>query len=124
MAKEEDAGLSANVTPIPIKFKAPPCDDAPMLKVVSWDGKCNHRYAMRDDRMVHASYQIREGETEVECSLCHTRLDPMFVLRILASEETQWHRARQRYIDEMKRLSERSRTKCWHCGQMTEISRR
>ena len=70
MAKEEDAGLRANVTPIPIKFKAPPCDDAPMLKVVNWDGKCNHRYAMRDDRMVHASYQIREGETEVECSLC------------------------------------------------------
>ena len=124
MAKEEDAGLSANVTPIPIKFKAPPCDDAPMLKVVNWDGKCNHRYAMRDDRMVHASYQIREGETEVECSLCQTRLDPMFVLRALATEEMQWHRSRARYIDEMKRLKERSRTKCLHCGQMTEISRR
>jgi hypothetical protein len=124
MAKEEDAGLRANVTPIPVKFKEPPSNDEPTLKVVSWDRKCNHRYVVQDSRMVHASYQIREGETEVECSLCHTRLDPMFVLRILANEETQWHRARQRYIDEMKRLSERSRTKCWHCGQMTEISRR
>jgi hypothetical protein len=48
----------------------------------------------------------------------------MFVLKILATEETQWSRARERYMDEMQRLRERSRTKCWHCGKMTEISRR
>ncbi|UGY13774.1 hypothetical protein HAP48_0035160 [Bradyrhizobium septentrionale] len=113
-----------NITPLPVRFKQPPSDDEPMLKVVSWGAGCNHRYDVRDGRTVHASYQIREGETEVECSLCKTRLDPMFVLRALASEETQWLRARQRYIDEMRRLRERSRTKCFNCGKMTEISRR
>ncbi len=48
----------------------------------------------------------------------------MFVLRRLASEETSWKRHREVYIDEMKRLKERSRTKCYHCGKMTEISRK
>ena len=116
--------VDENVTPLPVRFKTPPGDDEPMLKVLSWDGKCNHRFQWNGSRMVHASYQIREGETEVECSICHTRLDPMFVLRVLAGEETQWSRSRARYQDEMRRLQERSRTKCFHCGQMTEISRR
>lgn len=113
------------VRPIGIKFKTPPGEDAPMLTLVTqWakDG-CNHRSYYDDGRMHAMTYYLRDGETEVECSRCNTRLDPMFVLRILATEETQWSRARERYIDEMKRLRERSRTKCWHCGKMTEISR-
>jgi hypothetical protein len=113
----------SNVTPIPIKFKEKPGGDEPMLKLMAWDKKCNHRFQTIDGRMVRAAYQIREGETEVECTLCKTRLDPMFVLRLLATEETTWLRSRDRYIEEMKRLSERSRTKCQHCGRMTEISR-
>ncbi len=48
----------------------------------------------------------------------------MFVLRIMATEENQWSRMRERYLEEMKRLRERSRTKCMHCGAMTEISHR
>jgi hypothetical protein len=116
----------SNIKALPVKFKQPPGVDAPFLKIVDWtDKKCNHRYRYDDThKMIDASYQIREGETEVECGLCGTRLDPMFVLRIMANEENQWRRARERYIDEMRRLRERSRTKCWHCGKMTEISRR
>jgi hypothetical protein len=115
-----------NITPIGIKFKTPPDDDPPMLTVVGQWGKdsCNHRTFYQDGHTYPVTYSLREGETEVECGHCKTRLDPMFVLRLLAHEETQWLRNRQRYIDEMKRLHERSRTKCWHCGQMTEISRR
>jgi hypothetical protein len=113
------------IKPIPVKFKRPPGEEQPMLKVVhSYGEDCNHRYRWNGSRMVDATYLLREGETEVECGLCHTRLDPMFVLRILAGEETQWLRARERYIDEMRRLNERSRTKCEHCGGMTRISSR
>jgi hypothetical protein len=115
------------IKPLPVKFKQPPGVDPPFLVVVSQFGKdrCNHRY--RIDASGHtgnATYQIREGEPEIECGLCQTRLDPMFVLRIMAHEENSWSRARLNYIDEMKRLKERSRTKCWHCGKMTEISRK
>jgi hypothetical protein len=122
-----------NVKPIPVKFKAPPGDDdAPFLKVIDRMGDgCNHRYTWVDNpkgsafgtKQVNATYMIREGETEIECGLCHTRLDPMFVLKIMASEENQWSRMRARYLDEMKRLNARSRTRCYHCGKMTEISR-
>ena len=115
-----------NVKAIGVKFKAPPGDDAPQLTLVSqWskDG-CNHRSYYADGRMNAVTYYLRDGETEVECSRCNTRLDPMFVLKILATEETQWSRVRARYLDEMKRLAERTRTKCMHCGNMTEISRR
>lgn len=116
------------VKPLPVKFKAPPAGDGPMLKVVHFGG-CNHKYTVQTTgdqlgKIVSASYLIREGETEVECSLCNTKLDPMFVLRMLAKEETKWLDARKRYQEEMKRLKERERTKCDHCGHMTRISRR
>lgn len=117
-----------NVKTLPVKFKAPPAVDSPMLKVIEGYGSdgCNHRYRWDDGlgRMVDATYYLREGETEVECGFCHTRLDPMFVLRLLAREETQWLRTRRAYIDEMKRLNERRRTRCNHCGRMTRISER
>lgn len=114
-----------NVRPIGVRFKAPLGEDAPMLTVIvpPADG-CNHRSFYANGHMHSVTYYLRKGETEVECSRCNTRLDPMFVLTILANEETQWSRNRERYIEEMKRLRERSRTKCLCCGQMTEISRR
>lgn len=115
-----------NVTKLPINFKAPPTDDGPMLKVVDrFDrSSCNHNWQYINGRQVNAQYLIREGETEVECSLCETRLDPMFVLRKLAYEETQWERTRKAHHEEMARLKERRRTKCEHCDKMTRISRR
>jgi hypothetical protein len=118
-----------NVKRLPVTFKKPPAeDDPPFLTIVSkWGDKggCDHRsYYVEGRGFVPVTYQIREGETEVECSRCQTRVDPMFVLRIMATEETLWSRQRQRYMDEMKRLRERSRTKCMRCGYMTEISRR
>ena len=47
----------------------------------------------------------------------------MFVLESLMHQESRWMRTREAYQEEMKRLDERSRTKCQHCGQMTRISR-
>lgn len=115
------------VSRLPVRFKAPPEGEPPFLKVVDrWGGDgCDHRsYYVEGRGFVPVTYYLREGETEVECGCCHTRIDPMFVLRIMATEETQWSRARERYIDEMRRLHERSRTKCEHCGAMTRISRK
>ncbi len=67
-----------NIKPIPVKFKKPPGDEPPFLKVIHYDDKCNHRYHFVDDgtgfktRMVNATYYLREGETEVECGICNT----------------------------------------------------
>lgn len=112
-----------NITKLPIKFKTPPSEDGPMLEIVR-GGACDHRYRWVNGKMRNANFLIREGETEVECGLCGTRVDPMFVLRIMATEETTWQHSRKRYQDEMKRLEERKATKCEHCDRMTRISRR
>lgn len=109
-----------------VRFKQPAAEDENTLRIVHFekDG-CNHKWKYVDGvGMVNAQYLIREGETEVECSLCNTRLDPMFVLRELACKEHRWNHQRQTYQEEMRRLSERTRTKCDHCGKMTRISNR
>ena len=107
-----------------VKFKEPPSegDDDNQLRLLRFTG-CNHKYHWQNGRSKDAHYLIREGETEVECGLCGTRLDPMFVLKHLAEEESTWKRRREIYQDEMQRLNERRRTKCEHCERMTRIKR-
>lgn len=126
MTEDDDKVKRLNV-----RFKKPPAADGPMLRIVDpYDrDECNHRFYFVDNgsrsrRMRNVQYLIRQGETEVECGHCGTRLDPMFVLKVLATEETQWEQTRAVYQEEMKRLESRQRTKCEHCDKMTRISRR
>lgn len=117
----------AKVTRLGVNFKAPPDPDGPTLKIVDRYSRdaCNHQtYFATGGVMRDVQYLIREGETEVECGNCGTRLEPMFVLRRLARKEADWHRTREAYQEEMARLKERQRTTCQHCGKMTRISRR
>jgi len=67
-------------------------------------------------------YIIDDTLAEVTCGQCKAKLNPMFVLKQLAHQETRWHTHFKQYQGEMKRLSERSKTKCQHCKQMTRIS--
>ena len=60
---------------------------------------------------------------EVTCGKCQAKLNPMFVLKQLAHQETRWHESMRRYQGEMKRLDERSSTKCQHCKKLTRISK-
>jgi len=122
----------STVTPIPVAFKRPPGEDAPILKVVDgYDSRqgCNHRTYFEQAgpgsqyRLRHVQYRFREGETEVECGQCSARLEPMWVLRQLAARESEYNRRRTVAQDEMARLSGRSRTRCEKCGHMTRISR-
>lgn len=100
----------SNIIKLPVKKKEQ--DERYLKNVVV--GDCFHR----------SGFTIDETLENVTCNACGEKLNPMWVIRQLASEENRWHSARQRYQDEMKRLKERSRTKCRHCGEMTPISRR
>lgn len=84
------------------------------LELVHYDPKqpCSH---------TQCPYRIREGEAEVECGGCGTRLEPMFVLRQLAIKDSLWNQRQQAAIKTAKEVSARVRTKCQHCGQMTKI---
>lgn len=119
MAEDDD-----KVKRLPVRFKKPPAEDGLMLKVVGESSSegCNHKWFFVNNQIVDVTYQVREGETEVECGNCGTRLDPMWVIVRLAREETQWQRTQQRYHEEMARIDCRSKTKCQHCGKMTRIS--
>jgi ribosomal protein S27E len=97
----------SNVTPLPVRFKSAP-PDAPFLKVESH--KCYHGPFVVNTELAH-----------VACEKCGEKLNPLYVLGRLANQERQWHESFVRYQDEMKRLAERSRTKCQHCGKMTRI---
>lgn len=113
------------VTRLPVRFKSPPDGEQSLRLVRGKRGECDHRWFFDGvGKMRSVSYDIREGETEVECSNCGARLDPMWVLGRLANEESIWLRNRERYADEMKRLAERQSTKCQHCNRMTRISRK
>ena len=102
--------MEEKVRPIGVRFKEPKPDEIHLVR--EWQ-KCFHR-----------QFLIDESKAEVECAHCHEKLNPMWVLAHLASENSKFHEASKRYQDEMKRINERSRTKCERCGEMTRISHR
>jgi hypothetical protein len=71
----------------------------------------------------HHGFTVDDQLAEVTCVGCGEKLNPMWVLGELARRENRYHELHARYHDELKRLADRSRTKCEHCDQMTRISR-
>jgi Zn finger protein HypA/HybF involved in hydrogenase expression len=106
---------SDNVKKLPVRFKNPVPDDRTLLfpYEVGKHTKCYHE-----------KFVVDEAKAEVECGSCGEKLNPMWVLRHLTGRDTRFAEAHRKYHEEMKRLSERERTKCEHCGKMTGISRR
>lgn len=104
----------SKITKLPVRFKH---KDEERTLLQPWEvvGKksCYHRQFIVDDK-----------KAEVECADCGEKLNPIWVLAYLCNRESQWKESRRRYQEEMKRLDERSRTKCEHCEKMTRISRR
>lgn len=77
----------------------------------------------RSSTCAHSAFLIDYEKAEVECQKCGEKVNPMWALWRLATQERQWHEGRERYLEEQKRLDERLRTKCQHCKQITRISR-
>lgn len=92
----------------------PDLEEGPMLRPVE-HRKCTHHFA---------SYEVDVDAGKCKCLNCGSEVTPFFVLAQLMREESKWWRARATYDDQMKRLEERSRTKCMRCGEMTRISPR
>ena len=67
-------------------------------------------------------FEIDVKGDKCTCKRCGEQVGAMFVLETLMKTESQWMQTMLRHQDEMKRLAERSRTKCTHCGKMTGIS--
>jgi hypothetical protein len=113
-----------NIRRLPVSFRSRIEGDGLCLKIVEGAQKaCDHVAAWHDGAPVDVSYLIRDGETEVECGHCGTRLEPMWVLSQMAKRESRYRRTVERCHEELSRLAERSKTRCECCGEMTSISR-
>lgn len=77
--------------------------------------RCEHKGPYYVDRQLAA----------VECGDCGAHLNPVYVLEMLACDETYWNQRLkdvQQYLAEIREaLHARTRTKCTHCGNMTAI---
>ena len=106
-----------NIKRLPIRFKTPQPEERTLVRPfeVGATSPCSHFYTQ---------YVVDEALAEVECYKCKAKLNPMWVLTRLANEDRRYEEAQKRHQDEMQRLSDRTRTKCFHCGKMTTISRR
>lgn len=107
-----DTTEMATVHTLPVRPRISP-EEAPMLAPVD-PLKCRHH---------SAKFEIDMRAGKCFCRDCKEEVSPMFVLEKLMHEESRWRRTRSDYLDELKRLEQRSRTKCQHCGEMTRISR-
>lgn len=103
--------LDDNVTALPVKPRKNLGKDRVLLVE---HGGCSHYMC---------GYVVDEKLVEVTCKGCGAKLSPMWVLQQLCHQESRWHDLHAQYHEELKRLAERSRTKCQHCGEMTRISK-
>lgn len=104
----------ADVLKLPVKKVEPP-DGSRMLQPVPYVGRCRH---------FNTSFEVDVDAGDCKCLGCGERVTAIFVLEQLMKLESRWMRTREAHQDEMKRLAERTRTKCQHCGEMTRISSR
>lgn len=102
----------SDIKKLPVKNKKQ--DEGKLFLVPPLD-KCKH---------LDGPFEVDEDSGVCRCKTCGEKVSPMFVLKRLMKQESLWNRNRERYKDEMKRLSDISKTKCQHCGFMTKISRR
>ena len=112
-----DDGLDdVNVKRLPVRFKGPMPEERSVVQLheVGRSVECSHLFVQ---------YLVCDSAAEVECGRCGAKLNPMWVLIRLASEDRRMEESQKRYQDELKRLEGRSRTKCRCCGKMTPISR-
>jgi hypothetical protein len=116
--------LDDKIRRLPVRFRVRPGAEDVSLKIVAAaETACDHVAVLRNGVLEEVCYLIREGETEVECSHCGTRLEPMWVLNQMSRRESRYRRTVERCHEELSRLAERSKTRCECCGQMTGISR-
>jgi hypothetical protein len=101
-----------NILELPVK-KLQPLEEQPFLLPPPAAG-CGH----------WRGFTVDEKAGKCFCRECKGEVSPMFVLGRLMNQESRWRQTLEKYQDAMKRLDERERTKCRHCGKMTPISGR
>lgn len=73
----------------------------------------------------HYSLVIDESKWLIECGDCGAQIDPIWhFMRMANKQNTLTYKIdilRRKWIDIIAKLKTRTRTKCEHCGKMTNI---
>ena len=98
---------------VPLGDTAKPVDQRGLRLVRYQHGACNH---------TTCTYIVDEKLAEVQCGDCGAKLEPVWVLRQLCEKEARWNDRRREFLELQTHLRERTRTRCQHCDQMTNIN--
>ncbi|APP85429.1 hypothetical protein CFBP498_38110 [Xanthomonas hortorum pv. vitians] len=69
----------------------------------------------------HAHTEVDEKKAEVTCRDCGEKINPIWLLMQLATEDRMLRDRWASMKAELSLMGERVKTKCQHCGQMTRI---
>jgi len=70
----------------------------------------------------HLHVIVNEERANCRCKDCGEILSPMAVLCRFAKEESRYVYEGVALYNKRKKLTEKSRTKCQHCGRMTHVN--
>lgn len=69
----------------------------------------------------HTNIELDITVTTIQCIDCGQQINPVAWIYMLINEWHEYERAAKAYLEALKEYQERSRTKCSHCGKMTDI---
>jgi len=78
---------------------------------------------VRDYKCVHGKFEVNDELDYVSCGICGEHLNPMFVLKNLASLESRYNVQIGKLLKKAKEAESKNRCKCEHCGKMTKIQK-
>jgi len=73
-------------------------------------------------RCRHTQIIVDPIKAEVECATCGEKLNAIAVLVRFAQEESRYARILASMRETKKALEEKQRTKCKHCGKITDVN--
>ena len=79
--------------------------------------------SVKASKCYHPRFIVDAKLSEVECAVCHERLNPMWVLTKIADSESAQAQRRDALRKLVKQLADRVRYKCRQCGAMNDMAR-
>ena len=83
-----------------------------VLLVAKWTEQCRHNKFIVDETL-----------NEVQCGICGSYLNPMWVLKHLCGHEHRAANHLKELEQQVEKTKDKLRCKCQHCGKMTRIHR-
>ena len=84
--------------------------DNPVIIEFKRYGKCPHNALIVDTDL-----------EKVECKQCGEKLNPFFAVQQMMKLSERWQRQKAELDLAREQAEKKTRTKCGHCGKMTEI---